>query len=118
MIPEVRRAIAFIVTQASFPQARLSTVYDYHAGGYSHFSGSIRGDSVAIFDHSVGTHIQGSLQQFFHYGTGGQVQLAISGNQFRGFDYSSGSHFQGTVRRQNVQLHDFGSGAFFQFLVT
>jgi hypothetical protein len=118
MIPEVRRAIAFIVAQAASPQARYSAVYDYNVGGYSHFSGAVNRASVSIFDHAAGAHIQGSLQQFFHYGAGGQIQLVINGNQFQGFDYSSGNHFQGTVRRQNVQLYDFGSGGFFQYLVT
>lgn len=118
MIPEVRRAIAFIVAKAASPQARYSVVYDFHASAYSHFSGALNGNAVSLFDHAAGTHIQGSLQQFFHYGTGGQVQLIINGNQFQGFDYSSGSHFQGTVRRQNVQLYDFGGGSFFQYLIS
>lgn len=117
MEQEVRRAVAFIAVKAT-EQSRLSNVYDYSAGKHAIFSGSVADNRVSLYDHDVGAHVQGHLTQFYHYGTGGHVQLSIRGNSFTGYDYSSGSSFSGTIRRRNVQIYDYGTGSYHQFLVS
>lgn len=116
MKPELRRALALIVVRATSDR-RYSAVYDYGAGINAIFSGDVN-NGVRLYDHTSGAHIQGSINQFYHYGVGGNVNLTISGNSFNGYDYASGSHFNGTVRRQNVQLFVTDGSGFHQFYVT
>lgn len=116
MLPEGRRAIAFIAAKA-MGRPRGATVYDYDAGAHFHFSGNV-GSRVSIYDHDAHAHITGSLQSLYHHGFGNHIRLKIDGGKFTGFDFGTGSHFQGTVRQQNVQFYDFQTGRFFHYLVT
>jgi len=114
--PEVRRAIAFVVARST-DQSRRSAVYEYDLGSHTIFSGQV-GSHISIYDHGAGAHIQGPLNQFYHYGARCHIQLNITGSQFRGYDFGTGSHFSGTVRRQNVQLYDFEDGKYHQYHVS
>jgi hypothetical protein len=114
MAPEALRAIAFIAAKL-VADARGSSVYDYDAGKYVHFSGQV-GRQVSVYDHDSGAHITGTDTRLFHHRLAAHISLSLNGNKFKGYDSGSGQHFQGTVRRQNVQLFD-GSG-FHHYFVT
>ena|SRR5438045_453526 len=116
MKPEVRPAIAFIVVKLSGTKAR-STVYDYSNSAYRHFSGEV-GPRVAIYDHSSQAHITGTSRNLYHHGSRAHLSLSIEGNRFSGYDFDTHKHFSGSVRRNNVQLYDYGDNRFYQFLVT
>jgi hypothetical protein len=111
---EVRTAVAFIVAKAS--GERGSSVYDYAASRYSHFSGTVD-KAVSIYDHSCRSHITGHLPNLYHYLTKGHISLNITGNSFNGYDYDSRKHFMGTVRRSNVQIYDYDTSRYYQFVL-
>jgi hypothetical protein len=111
-----RRAVAFIAAKLIGKRSG-SSIYDYAAGGYTHFSGNV-GPDIAIYDHSASSHISGSPQQFFHYGTSAHISFSITGRNFSGYDYGSGSHFSGSVSQSNVTLYDYGESKYFQYLLS
>ncbi len=115
MRDEVRTAVAFVVAKAC--GAPGSSVYDYSASKYSHFSGSVD-KNVSIYDHSAQTHITGTLSSMYHYLTNNYINITISGHTFNGYDYDSGSHFSGTVRRSNVQIFDYQTSSYYQFVLS
>ena len=110
-----RRAVAYIVGRVS--GSRATTVYDFDDAMHHHFSGTVNGAQVNIFDHSEACHITGNLPQLFHHGNAMHLQLTIDGSNFRGYDYDSAMHFQGWVRGNQVSLYDMEHAQHFNYQV-
>ena len=65
MLPEPRRAVAYIAARL-IGKRNGSAIYDYTGGGgYTHFSGSV-GGNISIFDHSATVEPAQWLIPFMH----------------------------------------------------
>ena len=106
MTADTRRAIAYIAARAISGKSS-STLYDFDASNYFHFSGRVSASDAKVYDYSTSSHIGGRLRSLYHFGHSSHIQLKLSGNQFSGYDYEQSCHFKGRVRGSRVSVYDY-----------
>lgn len=114
MKPGTRACIAYIAGRASNGSAA-SHIYDYQQSKYISFTGTVTGDSVAVYDYDRGCYCSGTFPQVYDYGDHAHISLEMNDTGFRGYDYGSGHHFSGTVNGAGVSIYDYGESKYFSY---
>lgn len=119
MRAERRRALAF-VAGGLVGKSQGSSVYDYEAGAYFNFTGTLSKTNVNVFDYSRSCYVTGSgdgtgNMTLFDYCTSSYVQLRLDGSGFNGFDYETASYYSGIVAGRTITIYDYQTGSYYQF---
>ena len=116
MKPHIRHTIAYIAGRLITGKASLS-LYDYSAGKYVFFTGSVEGNNISLYDHDRCAHIKGDLGNIHFYGDGCGVKVDIRGSNFDGYDFCGSGHFTGNAYGNLVCIYDYASAGYFNYLI-
>jgi hypothetical protein len=94
----------------------VSSVFDYGAGSYWMIEARFTGNSLSAYDYTSTCHFDGTLPDLYHYGQSAHVEFkAIGHGRYDGYDYGSSCFWEATVRGSNVEVYDYGVGAYFTY---
>ena len=111
-----RRAIAFIA--GNFHSKNTSGhVYDFAFSKHFAFSGEVSKSNIALYDHTEGVHIGGSLPGVYHHGNGSHITININKTDFNGYEHDTGTHFSGTINGNSINIYDHQESKHFNYSV-
>ncbi len=109
------RACVAVAARSLATGDRISGAYDHSRSRHCPISGTVRPESISLYDHDRRCHFSGSPRSLYDFGTRSHVSLTMNGTSFSGYDFGSRSHFSGTISGRSVSIYDFGESKHFAY---
>ncbi len=118
MTDDKRAFIAFVCGAKATPYRKKLTVLDYSRNMYLYFQILHRSASdIHVYDCQRDSHVRGSFDMLFDYGSDYYITMEWNGRNFKGLDYESQHYFMGKISFRDIEIFDYEREEYFMYQI-